>query len=149
MRPAELEKYLYDHIPVSMSMGVAVVSVEADAVILRAPLGPNINHRHTAFGGSVSALAILAAWSLLHTGLRSEGVDCRLVIQRNSMEYLRPIHGDFVARAFLADSSKWSHFIDMVRQKGKGRISASALLEHNGELVGRFLGDFVALGAKG
>ena len=74
-------------------MAVSVRSVEHDAVILLAPLAPNINHRDTVFGGSASALAILAAWSLLHVRLRAEGITGRLVIQRNSMEYERPVSG--------------------------------------------------------
>ena len=61
-------------------MQVAVVSAAADAVTLSAPLAPNINHRSTAFGGSVSTLAILSAWSLVNLRLRAEGLRSRLVI---------------------------------------------------------------------
>ena len=69
MLPDQLERYLHEHIPLSKAMGVSVLSVGEEAVTLRAPLAPNINHRETVFGGSASALAILAAWSLLHTRL--------------------------------------------------------------------------------
>ena len=91
-------------------MAVSVASVAPDEVVLRAPLAPNINHRETVFGGSASALAILAAWSLLHARLRSEGVASRLVIQRNTMEYEHPIVGDFTARASLERSEHWQQF---------------------------------------
>jgi thioesterase domain-containing protein len=85
--PAELEAYLHEHIPLSHAMQVAVVELGPDTVVLRAPLAPNINHRETVFGGSASAVAILAAWSLLHTRLTSAGISARLVIQRNTMSY--------------------------------------------------------------
>jgi thioesterase domain-containing protein len=62
MTPIELERYLHEHIPLSHAMRVGVVTVDAGTVVLRAPLEPNINHRETVFGGSASALAILAAW---------------------------------------------------------------------------------------
>ena len=85
MLPGELERYLHQHIPLSKAMQVSVVEVLPAGVVLSAPLAPNINHRDTVFGGSASALAILAAWSLLHTRLSGEGIASRLVIQRNTM----------------------------------------------------------------
>jgi thioesterase domain-containing protein len=45
-------------------MGVEVVKADWNGVTLRAPLAPTTNHRKTVFGGSASALAILAAWVL-------------------------------------------------------------------------------------
>lgn len=129
-------------------MEVSVVSADADSVILRAPLAPNINHRETVFGGSASALAILAAWSLLHTRLRREGRDCRLVIQRNTMEYDKPIFGEFTARSSLDQAESWLRFTRMLERKGKGRVSVICELEHEGQTVGRLSGEFVALSTQ-
>jgi thioesterase domain-containing protein len=146
MSATDVERYLHEHIPLSKAMAVTVVSVEPDEVVLRAPLAPNINHRETVFGGSASALAILAAWSLLHARLRSEGVPSRLVIQRNTMEYERPIPGDFTARASLERPEHWQQFTRMLARKGKARITVCSVLEHAGQAVGRLTGEFVALG---
>jgi thioesterase domain-containing protein len=66
----ELAQYLHEHIPLSRAMGVEVVEATWDGVSLRAPLAPNINHRETVFGGSASAVAILAAWALLYVRLQ-------------------------------------------------------------------------------
>jgi len=140
----ELQAYLHDHIPLSRAMEVSVVSIDVNGVLLRAPLAPNINHRETAFGGSMSALAILAAWSMLHARCRSEGIDSRLVIQRNSMEYERPIQGDFTARA-RTDEDEWNRFKRVFERKGKARIGVTSIIEYDGQTVGRFAGDFVAL----
>ena len=126
-------------------MEVSVVAVSMDAVVLRAPLAPNINHRETVFGGSASAVATLAAWSLLHTRLRVDGIASRLVIQKNTMEYERPICGDFTARSSLEQPSEWQRFTRLLARKGKSRIAVSATLEHGGQAVGHFRGEFVAL----
>jgi thioesterase domain-containing protein len=147
-RVAELERYLHDHIPLSKAMQVSVASVTEDGVTLGAPLAPNINHRETVFGGSASAVAILAAWSLLHLRLVRAGVSGRLVIQRNTMEYDRPIAGAFTARASLADPAKWAAFLRALARKGKARIAVAAELEHAGAIAGRFTGEFVALSAE-
>jgi thioesterase domain-containing protein len=146
MSPTELQRYLHDHIPLSQAMQVCAVAVSTDSVLLSAPLAPNINHRETVFGGSASALAILAAWSLLHVRLRAEGVDCRLVIQRNTMAYARPIQGEFFARSSLEQAAQWPTFLRMLQRKGKARASVLSVLEHTGQPAGQLHGEFVALG---
>lgn len=149
MSPAELEHYLHEHIPISKAIGMSVVSAKTDTAVLRAPLAPNINHRETVFGGSASMLAILAAWSLLHVRLREEAVACRLVIQRNTMEYTMAITGEFTARSSLDSSATWSRFIRTLERRGKARIAVTCMLECEGQLVGRLSGEFVALGMRG
>lgn len=141
-----LQSYLHEHIPLSKAMQVEVAAVQATRVTLRAPLEPNINHRETAFGGSVSALAILSAWSFLHTRLRAEEVECQLVIQRNTMDYDLPIAGLFSATATLCDPEDWARFIRMLARKGRSRITVASVLEFEERNVGRFSGEFVAIG---
>ncbi len=145
MSPLELQHYLHDHIPLSKAMAASVVTMNECTVVLRAPLAPNINHRETVFGGSASTLAILAAWSLLYTRLRKQGITSRVVIQRNSMEYMQPILGEFTAHASLQNPDQWQQFTRMLSRKSKARISVVAELQHEGHVVGRFTGEFVAL----
>ena len=99
MTPVQLQDYLHQHIPLSQSMGVSVLECGPSRVVLAAPLAPNINHRDTVFGGSASAVAILAAWAMLYLTLSRHGLGGRLVIQRNSMDYLAPMAGSFTAAA--------------------------------------------------
>jgi thioesterase domain-containing protein len=146
MSPNELQQYLHDHIPLSRAMQVSVRAAGEDGVLLAAPLAPNINHRETVFGGSASAVAILAAWSLLHVRMKRAGVDSRLVIQRNTMDYDLPIEGDFTARSSLAQPGQWDFFLRMLARKGKARIEVLSVLECEGAVVGRLSGEFVALG---
>jgi thioesterase domain-containing protein len=146
MTEAELETYLHVHIPLSRAMAVRVVSIAHDKVVLGAPLGPNINHRDTVFGGSASAVAILSAWSLLHLRLTAAGHPSRVVIQRNSMDYLAPIAGDFTAVAALDADANWDGFLRMLTRKGVARISVRSTLEYQGTAAGRLSGEFVAFG---
>lgn len=142
-----LEHYLHAHIPLSRAMQVSVRAVREETVVLAAPLAPNINHRETVFGGSASAVAMLAAWSLLHVRLLRESMTPRLVIQRHTMSYERPIAGDFTARASLA-SQEWAQFMRTLARRGKARICLGAILEHSGQTVATFAGEFVALSAQ-
>lgn len=149
VNPRELETYLHQHIPLSAAMQVAVVEISPGQVVLGAPLVPNINHRATAFGGSVSALAILAAWALLHTRLAATDVKCTLAIQSNTIQYEKPIAGSFTAIASVPSFDQWQAFIRMLQRKGRGRITVSSVLSCDGQIAGRFAGEFVALRITG
>ena len=94
MRPGELAQYIHEHIPLSKAMAVSVVAVEDDAITLQAPLEPNLNHRQTVFGGSASALAILASWALLHVRLQAAGIADRLVINATPLNTGIPSSGN-------------------------------------------------------
>lgn len=141
----QLQRYLHQHIPLSAAMGISVQEINKQALTLAAPLAPNINHQETVFGGSASTLAILSAWSLLHTRLAEEGIASRLVIQRNEMAYLKPMNDEFTATAVLVDETDWPTFLSTLRRKGKARISVVASLDCKQIHAGKFSGDFVAL----
>jgi thioesterase domain-containing protein len=141
---SDLETYLHTHIPLSAAMQVAVVSATPEAMTLSAPLAPNINHRSTAFGGSVSTLAILSAWSLVNLRLKAEGLHTRLVIQSNRMDYDAPIESDFTATATLADEGAWPLFLKMLARKGRARCVVQSVVRCGDAVGGRFEGEFVA-----
>ena len=144
-----LELYLHEQIPLSAAMEVSVHSATTQSVILSAPLEPNINHKSTVFGGSASALAILAAWSLLHLRLVDEGYHCEIVIQSNQMDYDRPITGTFTATSSLADTSAWPTFLNMLTRKKRARIEVLSVLTYGDATVGRLKGRFVAFLREG
>lgn len=145
---AALEAYLHTHIPLSRAMEVAVVQADARGVRLRAPLGPNINHRDTVFGGSASALAILAGWTLIHTRLRDDAHPSRIVIQRNSIEYTRPLPGDFEAFCPAPAPESWERFLRSLHRRGRARIQVYAELYGEGKVAGSFQGSYVAFGER-
>ncbi len=142
----QVRQYLYDHIPISKAMELEVVEATEERVELSAPLGPNINHRSTVFGGSASALAIFSAWTLLHVRLTHRGIRCRLVIQRNTMNYDAPITDTFSAACSLNDTEAWDRFMSAFERWKRARISVTSVLFCQGEEVGSFSGDFVAIG---
>jgi thioesterase domain-containing protein len=144
-----VERYLHSNIPLSAAMGVQVKVATPEHVLLSAPLGPNINHHQTVFGGSGAVLATLSAWTLLHLRLEQEHLDAALVIQRSSMEYERPIPGDFDAVCKFADDAGWKRFLTTFGRRGRARMTLSAHLIHATHEMGAFVGDFVALAQAG
>ena len=141
----ELEAYLHAHIPTSAYMGARVVEATEERVTLSFPLGPNINHRQTVFGGSESSAAILCAWSLLWVRLREHQPRPKLVIRSNSMEYTRPIDSEFTASTLSIDAKEWSRFLLGLERRGKGRLQIRAVVSSGEHVCGEFTGAFVAL----
>jgi thioesterase domain-containing protein len=139
-----LQRYLHDHIPLSKAMEVEVVEATDNGVTLAAPLAPNINHRETVFGGSASAVAILSAWTLMYVRLKNEQLNVRIVIQKNTMAYERPITGTFTASATIPDAMVWRRFVETLRRKSRARFTVRSTLHRDAEKVGQFEGDFVA-----
>ncbi|GAB4063896.1 YiiD C-terminal domain-containing protein [Uliginosibacterium sediminicola] len=146
MNPDFLQDYLYAHIPISQAMGVKVHALTDNSVSLWAPLAPNINHRGTAFGGSISTLATLSAWSLLRVGVHDISPLPTLVVRRNSVEYLKPIEGEFIATATRPDAESWQIFLDTLHARGRARLSLEALVHYADQEAASFSGVFVALG---
>ncbi len=145
MERRELEQFLHEHIPLSKAIGIEVQESDTEHVVLSAPLIPNVNHQSTVFGGSASAVAILAAWALLYLRLKQAGLPSRLVIQKNTMLYERPIADTFVASSSVGDPSAWKKFQEVFKRKRRARISVKVTIQCNGEKVGEMNGDFVAL----
>ena len=144
-RVRELQDYLHAVIPLSAAMRIQVREAGPQSVLLWAPLSPNINHSQTVFGGSGVVLATLSAWTLLHLRLQAAQTRAQLVIQRSSMEYERPIRGDFAARCEFADELAWRRFQALYQRRGRARLTLRAQLCFGAEVMGVFVGDFVAL----
>jgi thioesterase domain-containing protein len=140
-----VERYLHEHIPLSQAMAVSVSSIDDGGVILSAPLQPNINHRSTAFGGSISAVAILSAWTLIHVRLQLLSIPCQIVIQSSSIDYLNPIGSDFSAHCLNPPLENWQRFIKIFSKRGKARIALEAEIHAQGSIAGKFKGEYVAL----
>jgi thioesterase domain-containing protein len=141
-----LEAYLQEHIPLAQHLGVRVVRSSIEIVELLAPLAPNLNHRKTGFGGSISAVAILAAWGLLWCRLRDRTAGHNIVIQSNTVDYVAPVTADFAASCLAPSATQWKRFERMFGQRGRSRIELKSTVRVEGDVVAEFAGRFVVLG---
>lgn len=139
MKTDTLKKFLYNSMPLCSAMGLDVVMAELNHVILSAPLQPNINHKKTAFGGSLHALATLACFSLVHVNVKGE-----IVIAGSEVEYLAPVTADFQAECKMPDHQEWERFLKIFQKKGRARIQLAAEIWQDKQLCVKFKGTFVA-----
>jgi thioesterase domain-containing protein len=143
-----LEQYLHHHIPISRALGVRATVATPEQVRVVAPLEPNLNHRSTAFGGSVAAVAVLAGWGLLRVRVDEVKPVPILVIQRSTLEYLLPIEADFEACCDTPSAERWDRFWRAFTQRGRGRIDLNVEVTAGGVLAARYHGTYAALDAN-
>jgi len=130
--------------PITRALGLRVLGNEGGGLVLRSPLGPNINHKGTAFAGSLNATATLAGWGTIWLLLREHGIRSHVVIQDSTVQYLRPVTGDFTARCRAPSSTAVERLVNAVRRRGRGRIELDVLVaDASGDAV-RFHGRYVA-----
>lgn len=145
MTKTDIEKYLYEHIPITKALGVKAVSFSKVEVKFWAPLSENINHRSSAFGGSISSLLITTCWSYLR--LLFDDVDPvpRIVIGRSSTDFLGPVTDDFTSELIIPKNEALDHFFEMYHRFGKARITLKAQIRKSNQLLAEFEGDFVVI----
>ena len=138
-----LEATLRHEIPLTRAMGVTVAGFGTTGLTLHAPLAPNLNHKHTAFGGSLATLATLAGWGLLQLLLR-EHPPVTVVIQESTVSYLHPVAADFEARCALPPPDELDRFRRTLDRRGVARIGLEVVIPSGEEIAVRFHGRFVA-----
>jgi thioesterase domain-containing protein len=145
---SEINAYIHEHIPMTASMGANIESYDGRTVIVSAPIEPNLNHRNTAFGGSLSALGIVSGWVLLFLKLKECGIENRLVIRKSAFDFLEPIECDFKAACSLPAAEDWGNFMRTLKRRGRSRISLRSEISSSSGPGGSHEGVYVAIVLK-
>jgi thioesterase domain-containing protein len=138
----ETEELFYRLIPITRAMGVRVAEYDGRQLVLEAPLALNHNHLGTAFGGSLNAIATLAAYGWVWLELRDPA--CHVVVRDSSISFRRPVRHDLRAVCHRPEESLVSAFRAGFMGKGKGRIELSVSIEEASLTAVQFVGTFVA-----
>lgn len=139
---SEAEEFFHSQIPLTRAMGLRVTETSAGGFAVEAPVSLNSNHLGTAFGGSINAVAILAAYGFLWIKLRAHAVD--VVIRESSIRFLRPVKQTIHATCACPDPKIWQSFETNLHAEGKARIDLHVLVEEAGQTVAELEGTFVA-----
>jgi thioesterase domain-containing protein len=141
-----LERHILATIPLARAMDLRVVDYDGHRIALAAPLGPNVNDKGCAFGGSLASLATLAGWGLICLKLAEGGIAAEVYVQDSTIVYLAPVWDEIVAEAAAAQDESWDRFLDAMRDRGKARIAIDAELAaaEGGSVPARVTARFVA-----
>ncbi len=141
----EAQEFFHRQIPLTRAMGVRVVPNGAATFAIEAPVALNSNHLQTAFGGSINAVATLAAYGFLWLELRSSAAE--VVVAESTIRFLAPVRETIRAICAPPAPEVLAAFKATFEAKGKARIALHVRVEENGTCAAAFEGTFVALRA--
>ena len=136
------EDFFHEQIPLTRAMGARVVANDEDGFTVEAPVALNSNHLRTAFGGSINAVATLAAYGLLWLELREPRV--HVVVAESSIRFLYPVREMIRAVCQRPDPGEWEAFRRKFESAGKARIKLRVNVVEAGNKAAEFEGTFVA-----
>lgn len=140
----KLQNKLYNEIPLTKLMEIKIQDYNESELITTAPLSININDKGTAFGGSLSTITIISAWSLCWLISKELGFDSNnIVIIKNETSYRKPVTKDIICHT----KKPLQKEIEILKQKLETKKSASIKIEsniiENGEICVEFEGYYV------
>jgi len=136
------EKFFHEQIPITRAMGLRVVAHDESGFTVEAPVALNSNHLRTAFGGSINAVATLAAYGFLWLELNDAAA--HVVVAESSIRFLRPVRETIRAMCLRPAEEELAVFRRQFSEKGRARISLRANVTEAGEIAAEFQGRFVA-----
>jgi thioesterase domain-containing protein len=139
------EKFLHEQIPITRAMGLRVVGHDDAGFTVEAPVALNSNHLRTAFGGSINAVATLAAYGFLWVELNDAAAHG--VVAESSIRFLRPVRETIRATCLQPDANTLADWRRDFSEKGKARITLRVQVAEAGAIAAEFEGRFVARGS--
>jgi thioesterase domain-containing protein len=136
------EKFLHEQIPITRAMGLRVVAHDDTGFTVEAPVALNSNHLRTGFGGSINAVATLAAYGFLWVELNDAAA--HVVVAESSIRFLRPVRETIRATCQPPGANTLADFRRDFAEKGKARITLLVKVTEANETAAEFEGRFVA-----
>jgi thioesterase domain-containing protein len=137
------EQTLFELIPQTRNFGIQFTKIGETELIVRGSYALNKNHLQIVFGGSIAAISITTAWSLLQHNIRQVGLTGNLVIKQQEIKFLLPVNTDFDCIATLPSADAWKAFVADYREKGRAKISVHARIVCQTKTTSTFEGVFV------
>ncbi len=143
MNTKDFEKMLFEKIPITNEMGLTVCNYEDNLIKIKGSLEKNINHKHTAFGGSINTFLTLSCWAMVYKHIKKIDKEAHVVIQSSSVKYIKPIKEDFYVTCALTDEKKIIKFLKTYEKFGKSRIVLESNIIGSNGVEATFTGQFV------
>jgi len=141
-----LQDFFMLNVPLARAAEISVHSYDGNALVLQAPLEPNINDKGTAFGGSIYVLCVASGWGMSSIKAKELQLDGELVVAKAEIEYLRPLDEMLSAEVVSPDDVAIAHFKDSFERHGKAQFDLEAVVKNRaGKACARFRGKYALL----
>jgi len=138
-----LEAVLHTDIPLTNHIGITVGELTETSLSLHAPLESNINHKSTAFGGSIYSVSVLSGWGLIYSIMQQHHLTGHIVIQESNTKFIKPVTTDITAKCCFDDMVQCQKFLNMYKRKGIARIRLESRISCADEVAVIFTGTYV------
>ena len=138
-----LEAVLHTDIPLTNHIGITVGELTDTSLSLHAPLESNINHKSTAFGGSIYSVSVLSGWGLIYSIMQQHHLTGHIVIQESNTKFIRPVTTDITTNCCFDSVEQYQKFLNMYKRKGLARIRLESRILCADEIAVIFNGTYV------
>ncbi|WP_413293521.1 YiiD C-terminal domain-containing protein [Bdellovibrio sp. HCB185ZH] len=146
----DLIQILSDNIKLYEHLGITVETLNSHRAVLKVDLQKNLNHKGTAFGGSLYATGVMSAYALVLAGLKYYKLETEnIVIAKGVIEYLRPIDSDFRILCEFPNLEEEKSFYQELQDKKRVRRDLKVQIFKGGGSEGLSLGTAPGSGVLG
>lgn len=135
---------IFSQITLVKHLGLQAELVSKERVSFKALLSENLNHKSTAFGGSLYAIAVSSAYALVLAKLKESKVETEnIVIAQGQIKYIAPVDDDFVTDSQVQSVAENEIFLDRISANKKATLTVASKIFCNNKLCAEFIGLFV------
>jgi len=146
---SQFTQFLYDDIPLTKNMGLVIEKYHQDTIVLQAPLCANINDKGSVFGGSSSALMIIAAWSLIKLNCVESEIDADIVVHKNTTHWQKALFTDLIIKAQFKGVVDFEEIKQTITKKKHQRLTCLIeLLDKDGTIYSTMTAKYVIIPKK-
>lgn len=122
MSAEDLEKTIRQQIPALRQFSFHISELTPRTIRVDARLSDHINHKGTAFGGSLYQVALVASYGLfLHLMELNKIQTHDFVISKGEMHYRAPVTGNFHATLRVSEADA-DHFLQTLQSQKKAEL---------------------------
>ena len=139
----EIQNKIHTQIPMTKLMQLELKSIDNTTLITTAPLNINVNDKGTAFGGSLSSIAIISSWCMAYYLSKKLNIgESNIVIVNNETKFLRPVTKDIICTTFIPKKEEIKILESKLEIKNSGTIKIYAQIIENEEICVDFRGTY-------
>jgi thioesterase domain-containing protein len=139
----EIQNKIHTQIPMTKLMQLELKSIDNTTLITSAPLNINVNDKGTAFGGSLSSIAIISSWCMAYYLSKKLNIgESNIVIVNNETKFLRPVTKDIICTTYIPKEEEIKILKSKLEVKNSGTIKIYAQVIENGKICVDFRGTY-------
>ncbi len=140
----EIQNKIHTQIPMTKLMQLELLSIDKNSLITTAPLKINVNDKGTAFGGSLSSIAIISSWCMAYYLSKRLNIENpNIVIFKNETKFIRPVTKDIICTSFIPNQEELSNLEVKLKTKNSASIKIHAQIIEDEKVCLDFQGLYV------